>query len=83
MSAAVSGADFVIGLLAAKNDIAQARGLDKIVALTNLCLRHPVGGVRRRTSFRCKIPNGSGAVVHAVAFLFWAYLVACADRRIV
>jgi uncharacterized membrane protein len=28
---------FLIGVLAAKNDIAEARGLDKIVALANLC----------------------------------------------
>ena len=32
----------VIGLLAAKNDIARARGLDRIVALTNLCFAIPL-----------------------------------------
>lgn len=32
----------VIGLLAGKNDIAQARGLDRIVALTNLCFAAPL-----------------------------------------
>jgi uncharacterized membrane protein len=32
----------VIGLLAAKKDIAQARGLDRIVALTNLCFAIPL-----------------------------------------
>src|ERR1041384_4426379 len=32
----------VIGLLAAKNDIARARGLDRIVALTNLCFATPL-----------------------------------------
>ena len=32
----------VIGLLAAKNDIAQARGIDKIVALTYLCFALPL-----------------------------------------
>ena len=32
----------VIGLLAAKNDIAQARGLDRIVALTYLCFAIPL-----------------------------------------
>ena len=41
MSAAVL-ALLVIGLLAAKNDMAQARGLDKIVALTNLCFAIPL-----------------------------------------
>ena len=32
----------VIGLLAAKNDIARARGFDRIVALTNLCFAIPL-----------------------------------------
>jgi len=32
----------VIGLVAAKNDFAQARGLDRIVALTNLCFAIPL-----------------------------------------
>ena len=32
----------VIGLLAAKHDIAHARGLDRIVALTNLCFAIPL-----------------------------------------
>ena len=32
----------VIGLFAAKNDIAHARGLDRIVALTNLCFAVPL-----------------------------------------
>src|SRR5215813_5497788 len=32
----------VVGLLAAKSDIAQARGLDRIVALTNLCFAVPL-----------------------------------------
>jgi len=33
---------FVIGILAAKNDIAQAHGLDKIVVLSNLCFAMPL-----------------------------------------
>src|ERR1700722_2260287 len=32
----------VIGLLAAKNDIARARGIDRIVALTYLCFAVPL-----------------------------------------
>ena len=32
----------VIGLLAAKNDIAQARGIDKVIALTYLCFAIPL-----------------------------------------
>jgi hypothetical protein len=31
----------VIGLLAAKNDIAQARAIDEVVALTHLCFAIP------------------------------------------
>jgi uncharacterized membrane protein len=41
MSAAML-ALLVIGLLAAKNDIAQARGIDKVVALTPLCFAIPL-----------------------------------------
>lgn len=33
---------FVIGLLAARNDISRARGIDKVVALTNLCFAIPL-----------------------------------------
>jgi uncharacterized membrane protein len=33
---------FVIGVMAAKNDLIQARGLDKIVALANLCFAAPL-----------------------------------------
>lgn len=33
---------FVIGLLAAKNNIAQARGIGKVVALTYLCFAIPL-----------------------------------------
>lgn len=33
---------FVIGILAAKVEVAQARGLDKIVALSNLCFAAPL-----------------------------------------
>src|SRR5262245_53410506 len=33
---------FLIGVLAAKNEIAEARGLDKIVALSNLCFAVPL-----------------------------------------
>ena len=39
----------VIGLLAAKNDISQARGLDKIVALTNLCFAIPLAALAPNT----------------------------------
>src|SRR5260370_1439573 len=33
---------FIVALWAAKTDIAQARGLDKIVALSNLCFAVPL-----------------------------------------
>ena len=32
---------FFVALWAARNDIAQARGLDKVVALSNLCFAAP------------------------------------------
>ena len=43
---------FVIGVVAAKNEIAEARGLDKIVALSHLCFADPAGGLRRTPSLR-------------------------------
>ncbi len=39
---AAGGALFLIGIWAAKNDIVAARGLDKIVALSNLCFAVPL-----------------------------------------
>ncbi|HTR64889.1 MAG TPA: hypothetical protein VMH85_03895 [Terriglobales bacterium] len=63
-----------IGLLAAKNDIAQARGLDKIVALTYLCFAVPLA------AFGAEHLSGAKFLKNAVPpympwRLFWAYFV--------
>jgi len=73
MSAAVL-ALLVIGLLAAKNDMAQARGLDKIVALTNLCFAIPLA------AFGAEHLSGAKFLMNLVPSympwrLFWAYFV--------
>jgi uncharacterized membrane protein len=67
----------VIGLLAAKNDIVQARGLDKIVALTNLCFAMPLA------VFGAEHLSAAKSLMNAVPpympwRLFWAYFVGCA-----
>jgi hypothetical protein len=64
----------LIGLLAAKNDIAQARGLDKIVALTNLCFAIPLA------AFGAEHLSGAKFLMELVPSympwrLFWAYFV--------
>jgi uncharacterized membrane protein len=73
MSAAVV-ALLVIGLLAAKNDIAQARGIDKIVALTNVCFAIPLA------AFGAEHLSGAKFIMNLVPpympwRLFWAYFV--------
>ena len=68
---------FFIGAWAARNDIANSRGLDKILALTNLCFSIPLAvfGAEHLS------------MAHALATLvprympwplFWAYFVGCA-----
>ena len=73
MSAAVV-ALLVIGLLAAKKDIAQARGIDKIVALTNVCFAIPLA------AFGAEHLSGAKFIMNLVppympGRLFWAYFV--------
>jgi len=67
----------VIGLLAAKNDVAQARGLDKIVALTNMCFAVPLAVFGALHFF------GPQFVMNIVpkympGRMFWVYFVGCA-----
>ena len=67
----------VIGLLAAKNDIARARGLDRIVALTNLCFAVPLAvfGAEHFSLGRSMI----GLVPpYMPGRLFWIYFVGVA-----
>ena len=64
----------VIGLLAAKSNIVRARGLDKIVALTNLCFAIPLA-VFGAEHFSVA-PFMTGMVPSYVPWhLFWIYFV--------
>jgi uncharacterized membrane protein len=67
----------VIGLLAAKNDIAKARGIDKIVALTGLCFAVPLA------VFGAEHLSSGESMLNAVPpympwRLFWVYFVGLA-----
>jgi hypothetical protein len=73
---------FGIGLFAARNDIAQSRDVDKIAALTHLCLAIPLAVFGRRTSFQSTVPADLGAIVHAMAYVLGIFRRLCADRRI-
>ena len=68
---------FVIGVLAAKNEIAEAHGLDKIVALSNLCFAIPLAVFGALHLF------GAQFVMDIVPpympwRMFWVYSVGCA-----
>jgi len=68
---------FLVALWAAKTDIARARGLDKIVALSNLCFAVPLA------VFGALHLSGVGFVLPLVPSympwrLFWAYFVGVA-----
>jgi hypothetical protein len=65
---------FLVALLAAKTDIARAGGLDKIVALTNLCFAIPLA------VFGAEHLSGAKFIMLGVPSympwrLFWAYFV--------
>jgi hypothetical protein len=65
---------FVIALWATKRDLAQARGLDKIVALSNLCFAMPLA------AFGAEHISGAAFIQNAVPayvpwHLFWAYFI--------
>jgi len=67
----------VIGLLAAKNDIAEARSLEKIVALSHLCFAIPLAVFGALHLF------GPQFVINIVPAympwrLFWVYSIGCA-----
>lgn len=67
----------VIGMLAAKNDVAQARGFDKIVALGNLCFAAPLA-VFGAEHFSAAQGISQGVPKYMPWPLFWTYLVGCA-----
>jgi uncharacterized membrane protein len=68
---------FAIGLLAARNDVAEARGLDKLVALSNFCFAAPLA-VFGAEHFAA----ASGIMQIVPSFmpwpLFWTYFVGLA-----
>ena len=68
---------FIIGLWAAKNEIGQARGLDKIVALTNLCFAVPLAvfGAEHLSAGKFMIDM---VPQYVPGHLFWIYFVGCA-----
>jgi hypothetical protein len=65
---------FLIALLAAKTDIARERGLDKVVALGNLCFAIPLAGFGA-----LHLAAAQGLMTMVPAYmpwrLFWAYFV--------
>lgn len=68
---------FLIGVWAAKNEMAEARGLDKIVALSNLCVAVPLAVFGALHLF------GPRFVMNIVPAympwrMFWVYAVGCA-----
>jgi uncharacterized membrane protein len=76
-SAAMCGAGVLLSLVAlwaAKNDIAQARGLDKVVVLSNLCFAVPLAifGAEHLTGARSIM---LGIPTYMPWRLFWAYFV--------
>jgi uncharacterized membrane protein len=66
----------VIGLLAAKNDIIQARGIDKVAALTHLCFAMPLA------AFGAEHLSGGIPLTMVPSYmpwrLFWLYFVGVA-----
>jgi uncharacterized membrane protein len=66
----------VIGLLAAKNDIIQARGIDKVVALTHMCFAIPLA------AFGAEHLSGGIPLKMVPSYmpwrLFWLYFVGVA-----
>ena len=65
---------FLVALWAAKTDIARARGLDKIVALSNLCFAVPLAvfGALHLSTCRFLMPMVPSYMPWR---LFWAYFV--------
>jgi uncharacterized membrane protein len=68
---------FLIALWAARTDVARARGLDKIVALSNLCFAIPLAvfGALHLSSVDSVLPL---VPPYMPWRLFWAYFVGCA-----
>jgi len=68
---------FLIGVLAAKNEIAEARSLDKIVALSNLCFAIPLAVFGALHLFSAE--SLMNLVPRYVPWpMFWVYFIGCA-----
>ena len=68
---------FLIGLLAAKNEIAAAHGLDKIVALRNLCFAVPLAVFGALHLFGPQFVKDL-VPPYMPGRMFWVYFVGCA-----
>lgn len=68
---------FLIGIFAAKNDIAEARGLGKVAALGNLCFAMPLAifGAEHLSDPRDLL---GGVPLYMPWRMFWVYFVGCA-----
>lgn len=79
-AAAMCSAVFVVllvGLFAAKRDIAQAHGLNKIVAMSNFCFAIPLAIFGALHLFGSQFVKG-GVPAYMPWPMFWAYFVGCA-----
>jgi uncharacterized membrane protein len=68
---------FLIGIWAAKNDIAEARGQDKIVALSNLCFAVPLAVFGTLHLFGPQFVKDL-VPPYMPGRMFWVYFVGCA-----
>jgi uncharacterized membrane protein len=68
---------FLIGVWAAKSDIAAARGLDKIVALANICFAVPLAVFGALHLFGPQFVQGL-VPRYMPGRMFWVYFVGCA-----
>jgi uncharacterized membrane protein len=68
---------FLIGLWAAKSDLAQSRGIDKIVALANLCFAVPLAVFGALHLFGPQFVKGL-VPKYMPGRMFWVYFVGCA-----
>jgi uncharacterized membrane protein len=68
---------FVIGVLAAKNDLSQARGLDKMAMASNLCFAIPLAAFGAEHFAETKSIM-QGVPAYMPWPLFWTYFVGCA-----
>src|SRR5579863_3431254 len=78
LSMSIAGvALLAIGLVAAKNDVARARGIDKMVALTHLCFAMPLAVFGAE---HLSLPQSLAAAVPSYMpwRMFWVYFVGLA-----